>query len=116
MSATEVPAVVVLVAGPVEVAVLREVRAGAEEEGVPTSVVAHDGPDQHADATALAHTGALRSPLDTGIGLDAAGGVAVHHATLPLDRPVRVLTPGADPAHLRLAGRTAARIVKVLPL
>ncbi|MBW0106507.1 PduH protein, partial [Pseudonocardia sp. KRD-291] len=58
----------------------------------------------------------LASALEVGIGVDADGAVAVHHASLPGSAPVALLRPGAPAAELRIAGRTAARIVKCLPL
>ncbi|WP_226380647.1 glycerol dehydratase reactivase beta/small subunit family protein [Pseudonocardia sp. KRD291] len=54
--------------------------------------------------------------MEVGIGVDADGAVAVHHASLPGSAPVALLRPGAPAAELRIAGRTAARIVKCLPL
>ena len=93
--------------------VLREVCAGVEEEGVPTDVVDVPGPD---DATALAHAAAGESRLGVGIGLDAAGAAAVHHGTLPERTPVATTPAGALPSEWRRVGRTAARVVKHLPL
>lgn len=95
-------------------AVLREVCAGAEEEGVPTEVV--DVPDQPEDAVGLAREAARASQLEVGIGVDAAGAVAVHHGKLPADRPATTTGPDAGPQDWRRAGRTAARVVTGLPL
>ncbi|SDY57518.1 Dehydratase medium subunit [Modestobacter sp. DSM 44400] len=94
-------------------AVLRQVCAGAEEEGVPTEVV--DAPDG-GDATALAHAAAQASRLDVGIGLDASGAAAVHHGKLPERGPAATTGLDGTPADWRRAGRTAARVVKGLPL
>ncbi|GAA4675009.1 glycerol dehydratase reactivase beta/small subunit family protein [Pseudonocardia yuanmonensis] len=112
---TEKPAIVLRHGGSPDPAVLREVCAGAEEEGVPTRVeqVRAAGAD---GAVALAHAAALESPLETGIGIDESGGVAVHHASLPAEAPVQRVEAGSPRPDLRIAGRTAARIVKVLPL
>jgi Dehydratase medium subunit len=94
-------------------AVLREVCAGVEEEGVPTELVqVADG----GDATALAHAAAQESRLDVGIGLDAAGATAVHHGKLPERSPAATTGPSAAAADHRRAGRIAARVVKGLPL
>jgi Dehydratase medium subunit len=93
--------------------VLREVAAGAEEDGVPTRVETVQEPG---DATALAHAAARASRLEVGVGVDAAGAVAVHHAKLPADGPPEVLPAGAAPEEWRRAGRVAARIVTGLPL
>lgn len=109
---TEKPAIVLRHTGSPDPVVLREVCAGAEEEGVPTRVEQV----RDADVLALAHAAALESPLETGIGIDGAGGVAVHHASLPQDDPVHQVEAGSPRPDLRIAGRTAARIVKVLPL
>jgi propanediol dehydratase-reactivating factor small subunit len=93
--------------------VLREVCAGVEEEGVPAEVVdAPDGPT----ATALAHAAAQASRLEVGIGVDAAGATAVHHGKLPADRPAATGAADATAADRRRIGRTAARVVKNLPL
>jgi hypothetical protein len=134
--AEEPPAVLVHRHPDAPAAVLREVCAGAEEEGVPTRVV--DVPGRGRDrgglaaAVALAHAAALDSRLDVGIGIsgggdggddggsdggsDGGGAVAVHHAKLPADAPVTTTAPGAVLPDWRAAGRTAARVVKGLPL
>lgn len=111
------PPVIVVRHGRAPAVALREVRAGAEEQGVPTRVD-EGAPDA---ATALAHTAALASPLEVGVGIDGAGGVAVHHATLPPDAPALALgaldvTADAGPPQWRRAGAVAARIVTGLPI
>jgi hypothetical protein len=106
------PAVVVRYAGG-HPEVLRQVCAGLEEEGVPARVEPATDPP---GCVALAHAAARASPLETGIGIDAAGAVAVHHAALPRTAPVRVLRAGAAAAEHRLAGGAAARVVTVQPL
>jgi len=88
------------------------VRAGAEEEGVPTRV---DRVEAGA-ADTLAYAAALDSPLEVGVGIDATGGVAVHHATLPPDAPALAVAADPGPLHWRRAGATAARIVTGLPI
>ena len=93
--------------------VLREVCAGVEEEGVPVEVV--DAPDG-LTATALAHAAAQASRLEVGIGVDAAGATAVHHAKLPVDRPPATGRSDATAPDRRRIGRTGARVVKNLPL
>jgi hypothetical protein len=98
------------------VPVLREICAGAEEEGVPTEVVDAPGGVDTADATALAHAAARESRLDVGIGVDAAGAAAVHHGKLPADRPPATIGPASTPPDWRRAGRIGARVVKSLPL
>jgi hypothetical protein len=107
----EPPVIVVRHAG-APVTAVREVRAGAEEEGVPTRVeYAATGA-----AAELAHAAALDSPLEVGVGIDATGGVAVHHATLPPDAPALAVTADPGPPHWRRAGAVAARIVTGLPI
>ena len=93
--------------------VLRQVRAGVEEEGVPTDVTEVPGPD---DATALAYAAAGESRLAVGIGLDGAGAAAVHHGTLPERTPVVATPAEAVSSDWRRVGRIAARVVKHLPL
>ncbi|MEN3266365.1 glycerol dehydratase reactivase beta/small subunit family protein [Pseudonocardia sp.] len=95
--------------------VLHEVRAGAEEEGVPTRVEPVGDADRR-DAAALAHPAALNSTLEVGVGIDAGGIIAVHHAKLPPGAPAHVTSPVAGPPDWRRAGQVAARIVTGLPI
>ncbi|WP_226352076.1 MULTISPECIES: glycerol dehydratase reactivase beta/small subunit family protein [unclassified Pseudonocardia] len=129
-SAPEPPSVVVGHHPDTPAPVLREVLAGAEEEGVPVTTwpdpAAAGGPD---GLVALAHRAAQRSRLDVGVGIDADGSVVVHHTKLPTDRPA-FTEPAPGPAgsggpggsgsgdrpHGRHAGAAAARIVTGLPL
>jgi hypothetical protein len=90
--------------------ILREVRAGLEEEGVPCDVHRYE----ETDAVALAHRAARDSPLDVGVGV-TGDGLCVHHAKLPRDRPVRSERAAAPP-DARLLGHDAARVVTGLPL
>jgi hypothetical protein len=95
---------------------LREVCAGAEEEGVPTDVVeVADGGDVP-DAITLAHAAARASRLEVGIGIDRSGVAAVHHGKLPERSPATSTGPDASPPEWRRAGRVGARVVKGLPL
>lgn len=109
---TERPAVVVRHAGG-HPEVLRQVCAGLEEEGVPARVEQVTGGQ---GCVALAYAAAGASPLETGIGIDATGAVAMHHAALPRTAPVRTVRAGAAAAEHRLAGGTAARVVTIQPL
>ena len=93
--------------------VLREVCAGAEEEGVPTRVEPSGTP---AAGPALAHAAALASPLEVGVGIDGDGAVAVHHASLPPGTPALAVASGGDQPRWRRAGAVAARIVTGLPI
>jgi propanediol dehydratase-reactivating factor small subunit len=119
------PTIAVLDAGaPAEV--LRQVRAGAEEEGVPVEVRTVAPSDSPA---ATAHLGAGESPLRVGVALYPDGAIAVQHATLPPEAPAHTVPappaspetgpaewPGEWPGEWRRAGRIAARIVTRLPL
>lgn len=123
-SAPEPPSVVVGYHPDTPDPVLREVLAGAEEEGVP--VTTWPDPDG-GGVVALAHRAAQRSRLDVGAGVGADGSVVVHHTKLPADRPA-FTEPAPDPAapagpepaggrpHGRRSGAAAARIVTGLPL
>lgn len=91
--------------------VLREVSAGAEEEGVPLRT----RPGSGGGAVELAHAAAGESRLAVGVGVTADGEVAVHHAQLPADRPALHVLGGTAP-DWRRAGRVAARVVTGLPL
>jgi hypothetical protein len=96
-------------------AVLHEVCAGAEEDGVPTRVEPV-GDTNQLDAAALAHSAALESKLEVGVGIDAGGTIAVHHAKLPPGAPAHLTSPAAGPLDWRRAGQVAARIVTGLPI
>ncbi|OMC39046.1 pduH protein [Mycobacterium sp. GA-1841] len=91
----------------------RQVLAGIEEEGVPYTVFSGD---DAVSASELARCAALRSPLQVGVGVAAAGEVSVRHAKL-VD-PLPELSSGAasDPVTARILGHNAARIVVGLPL
>jgi hypothetical protein len=105
----ETPRVLVLAAGPE--ALLREICAGIEEEGVPFEVLRADS----GTAGNLAEEAARRSPLEVGVGLDRSGVISVHHSKLPAGKPVsRNENPTRQAA--RRAGHDAARIVTGVPL
>lgn len=99
----------VLTAGPE--ALLREICAGIEEEGVPFEVL----PVGTGEAGELAEQAARRSPLEVGVGLDSTGVTIVHHSKLPAGKPVsRDVT--RTPQAARRAGHDAARVVTGVPL
>ena len=103
------PAIVVLAAG--APAVVREVAAGIEEEGVPFQT----GPLSDRSAAAdLAMRAAARSGLQVGVGVGAAGDVSVCHVRL--EQPVFDLAAGTARPLVRLVGHNAARMVVGLPL
>jgi hypothetical protein len=54
--------------------------------------------------------------LEVGVGINATGDVAVHHATLPPHAPALTVTADAGPPQWRRAGAVAARIVTGLPI
>ncbi|WP_037322914.1 glycerol dehydratase reactivase beta/small subunit family protein [Amycolatopsis thermoflava] len=86
--------------------VLREIRAGLEEEGVPLVVEEVSG----GDALVLGYAAACLSSLDVGIGV--ADEVCVHHAKRPAGSPA--LTGPLSRA--RVLGHNAARMVVGIPL
>ncbi len=98
------PHILVLSAGPDHL--VREISAGLEEEGVPFEIVAQ----KSGAALDLAHRAAQRSPLEVGVGVDATGLTIVHHAKLPLGKPV------TQTRAARRAGQNAARLVIGAPL
>jgi Dehydratase medium subunit len=111
----ERPSVVIYRHPGAPLAALHEVCAGAEEEGVPTRVEPV-GDEDGRDAAALAHPAALDSKLEVGVGIDAGGVIAVHHAKLPPEAPAHVTSPAPGPLDWRRAGRVSARIVTGLPI
>ncbi|MBP2649301.1 MAG: dehydratase medium subunit [Firmicutes bacterium] len=88
---------------------IREIQAGLEEEGVPSSV--KTGED---DAVTLSYRGAIESQLEVGIGLDAAV-MSVHFRKLPSDNPLFLSRDKDNPAAWRYLGYNAARLVKGIP-
>ena len=105
------PAVLVTVHDDAPPAVLREVCAGAEEQGIPTAILA---PTTGAGADGLARHAAGESRLEVGVGIGADGAVVVRHALV--GEPVLRLPGGAPAGEVRQAGADAARIVAGLPL
>ncbi|MCD2188799.1 glycerol dehydratase reactivase beta/small subunit family protein [Actinomycetospora soli] len=104
--AAEGPPTVVVAAHPgAPPGVLREVRAGAEEQGVPTALL----PDAGSSPDAAARRGAADSRLQVGVGIGDDGAVVVRHALVP--DAVLVLGPDAPAGEQRQAGADAARIV-----
>jgi Dehydratase medium subunit len=106
------PVIVVLTggAGPA----VREVLAGVEEEGVPSSAQSVAEADRGIAAAELAVRAAMQSPLQVGVGVSAAGEICVCHAKLA--QPVFELPAGSPDAAARTMGHNAARIVAGLPL
>jgi Dehydratase medium subunit. len=88
---------------------LREVAAGIEEEGIPSSWFVAAG-----DAVALAHRGASESRLGVGIGI-STDSLSVHYHKLPGDKPLFALPAANNPVAWRQLGNNAARLVKGTP-
>jgi hypothetical protein len=105
------PAVLVAVHDDAPPGVLRQVCAGAEEQGVPTAILAGT---PAADADEAGRRAAAESRLEVGVGVGADGGVVVRHALV--GHAVLRLAGGAPAAQLRQAGADAARIVAGLQL
>ena len=104
------PAVLVAVDDDAPPGVLREVCAGAEEQGIPTAIL----PDCPPDADDAGRYAATESRLEVGVGIGADGGVVVRHA---LVRDALLVVAGGAPAsRVRTVGADAARIVAGLPL
>lgn len=104
------PAVIVAVPDDAPDAVVREVCAGAEEQGIPTALLSSPSPGAD-DAGRYA---AAESRLEVGVGVGVDGAVVVRHALVPdavLDLPA-----DASAADRRVLGGDAARIVAGLPL
>jgi hypothetical protein len=104
------PAVLVAVHEDAPPDVVREVCAGAEEQGIPTALLS----SRAGDADDAGRDAAGESRLAVGVGIDAAGAVVVRHALVP--HAVTALAPGSSAADLRVLGADAARIVAGLPL
>src|SRR5699024_8219484 len=104
------PAVLVAVPDDAPASVVREVCAGAEEQGIPTALL--DAAVTGADAAG--RYAASESRLEVGVGVGADGAVVVRHALVP--HAVLALEAGAPAHDLRVVGGDAARIVAGLPL
>ena len=98
------PAVLVAVHDDAPPGVVREVCAGAEEQGIPTAILAGSDAEHAAE----------ESRLEVGVGVAADGTVVVRHGLVP--DPVLRLAGGAPAGQVRQAGADAARIVAGLPL
>ena len=106
------PVIVVIAAGAGPA--VREVLAGIEEEGVPSSAQPVAETDRGIAAADLAVRAAMQSPLQVGVGVSAAGDICVCHAKLV--QPVFELPAGSPNVAARTMGHNAARIVAGLPL
>jgi hypothetical protein len=109
-----VPPSIVVLDGGAPAPVLRELCAGAEEQGVPIEVLPAPGAED--SLVSAAHSAATRSRLSVGVAVDRSGAVTVHHVTLPAGHPVHELGSGATPAEVRRAGQVAARLCIGIPL
>ncbi|GAA4934094.1 dehydratase medium subunit [Actinomycetospora succinea] len=104
------PAVLVAVHDDAPDGVVREVCAGAEEQGIPTALLGSVAPG----ADAAGRHAASESRLEVGVGVGVDGAVVVRHALV--SDAVLGLAAGASAAALRVLGADAARIVAGLPL
>jgi hypothetical protein len=104
------PAVLVAVHDDAPDEVVREVCAGAEEQGIPTALLG--AATRGADAAG--RHAAAESRLEVGVGVGVDGAVVVRHALVP--DAVLTLGAGAPRRDLRVLGGDAARIVAGLPL
>ncbi|MEJ2860981.1 glycerol dehydratase reactivase beta/small subunit family protein [Actinomycetospora flava] len=104
------PAVLVAVHDDAPDAVVREVCAGAEEQGIPTALLGSSS----VAAEQAGRFAASESRLEVGVGVGVDGAVVVRHALVP--DAVLALAGGSSPAALRVLGGDAARIVAGLPL
>lgn len=94
---------------PIQLAGLKEVCAGLEEEGVPYLLQEENQLDT---CIQLAVKAASNSPLQVGIGIDRFGNICVQHEKLEKDEPyLREKLKDS-----RKAGKNAARLVKGLSL
>jgi len=91
--------------------VLREALQGVEEESIPYEIL----PETMGDAVSLAYSGAERSTLEVGIGIDGRGSLAVHYRKLPPERPLYLLDYSKNFREVRSACANAARLVKNTP-
>lgn len=93
-------------------AVLKGLREGLEEEGVPLEIRLSDG-----DAATLAVEAARSSRLGVGMGVGADGTCILQHRRLQPSQPLALVPPAAGSRdRYRLIGSHAARLVKNLPL
>lgn len=106
------PAILVSSSG--AAALVREVLAGIEEEGVPYVELPVSDVDAGAATADLALRAARRSPLQVGVGIGPSGDVCVCHAKVA--EPIFELPAGSSGVVARTLGHNAARMVVGLPL
>ena len=94
--------------------VLAEILLGLEEEGLPSAVNRIE--IRARDMRALAHQAAGTSVFDVGLCCSDRG-VVLHHAKLPLEKPIFHVSKASLNAKVaRNLGMNAARLVKKQPL
>ena len=91
--------------------ILREAQSGVEEESVPYKTLVETADN----GVSLAYTGAERSVLEVGIGIDSNGCLAVHYRKLPPERPLFRLDYIREFNAIRSVCANAARLVKNTP-
>ncbi len=89
---------------------IREVTAGMEEEGIPSSVM---NSTEH-DSVALAYEGAVQSQLGVGVGIGDRQ-ICIHYVKLPAGQPLFRVDEAGNPLLWRYCGYNAARLVKGIP-
>ena len=102
-------AVWVMAPEPMPQSIVEPILWGLEEEGIPADL----RPADSAPAPLLAKRAADGSPLNVGIGINAADRiVALHHRDLPAERPLfSLVAEELNPISLRRLGANAARLV-----
>lgn len=91
---------------------LKKLSEGIEEEGIPYRFVKQE---QNTGVVALSYEAACASLLETGVGIDQNGSLALHYVKLPDNAPLFQLHQPYNDADLRRFGSHAARLVKSLP-
>jgi hypothetical protein len=91
--------------------VLQEALRGVEEESIPYQILQ----EAMNNGVSLAYSGAERSMLEVGIGIDSIGCLAVHYRKLPPERPLYNLDYVREFNSIRSVCANAARLVKNTP-
>ncbi len=105
------PTLVVNVHNDIDNAQLREVLLGLEEEGVPVTL----NRSSELNPLTLAHSAAIESVLDVGIGI-SLDYIVVTTEKLPEETPYLAHYLNVSQDSDRLVGGNAARLVKRMPL
>jgi len=90
---------------------LQAAMSGLEEEGVPYEVTT----GEETDCVDLSYRAAEESVLEVGIGIDGAGGLAVHYRKLPADSPLFRVDYLRRGDMVRNMAANAARLIRGIP-